>query len=124
MTWCCAFRALLVGADAALALAVPATAQNPKPSSRLAPYEAAWAREEALGAAGAPLFLDLPAPSAALLAERRASAPRMSERLHSEWLAVKVRRGRPVPATLTLATSVQLKLHPCCWTDGARPRRT
>lgn len=90
MTRRCACRALLGGADAALALAVPAKAQSPSDS---APYEEAWAREEALGAAGAPLFLDLPAPSAALLAERRASAPRMSERLHSEWLAVKVHHG-------------------------------
>ena len=85
----------MVGADATLALAVPAVAQNPTSGGNPAPYEAAWAREEALGAAGAPLFLDLPAPSAALLAERRASAPRMSERLHSEWLAVKVRRTGP-----------------------------
>lgn len=82
-----AHRALLVGADAALALAVPSkTPEVP------APYAAAWEREEALGATGPPLFLDLPAPSAALLAARRAAEPRLGERLHAEWLSVKARK--------------------------------
>ncbi|KAK9825151.1 hypothetical protein WJX81_005905 [Elliptochloris bilobata] len=76
-------RALMVGADATLALAVPAKTPD------FDQYEAAWVREEALGAAGPPLFLDLPAPSAALLAERRAAEPSLGERLHAEWLAVK-----------------------------------
>jgi len=89
-----------VGGDAALALATPDAppggggGQGRVPAPR---YTAAWAREEALGAAGPPLFLDLPAPSAARLAARRAAAPRLGERLHAEWLAVKVRARRGGP---------------------------
>ncbi len=78
-----------MGADAALALAVPSKALEGS-----APYAAAWAREEGLGATGPPLFLDLPAPSAALLAERRAAEPKAGARLHAEWLSVKARKLR------------------------------
>lgn len=78
-----------MGADAALALAVPNETLEGSP-----PYAAAWGREEALGATGPPLFLDLPAPSAALLAERRAAEPKAGARLHAEWLSVKARKLR------------------------------
>jgi len=109
-------RALLVGGDAALALAAPdAPPGGGGGPARALRFKAAWAREEALGAAGPPLFLDLPAPSAARLAARRAAAPRLGERLHAEWLAVKARARARGPGRAGSGSGSHL----CAAPDGA-----
>lgn len=51
---------------------------------------ATWVREEALGSVTKTLALDLPAPGPELTAKWRAEAPKLAERVHAEFLSLKV----------------------------------
>ena len=67
---------------------------------------ATWVHEEALGSVTETLALDLPAPGPELAARWRAEAPKLSERVHAEFLSLKV-AWHPFPlCKLSSITSV------------------
>ncbi len=54
-----------------------------------------WSQEQALGSFTGTLFLDLPAPTPAALAEYRAAAPSLRDWIHLQILMLKVSKGPP-----------------------------
>lgn len=52
-----------------------------------------WSQEQALGSFTGTLFLDLPAPTPAALAEYRAAAPSLRDWIHLQILMLKVSKG-------------------------------
>ena len=58
-------------------------------------HQLQWSQEQALGSFTGTLFLDLPAPTPAALAEYRAAAPSLRDWIHLQVLMLKVSEGPP-----------------------------
>ncbi|KAK9811605.1 hypothetical protein WJX72_006834 [[Myrmecia] bisecta] len=77
-----------------------------------------WRREEALASASAALFVDLPAPGAALEAQYQASKPPLQERLRAQLLTLKVQFNLATPEEKALLSQLQT-----AFSDRLRPNR-